>query len=113
MTVDESKDKINHKFVVKCRSISERNQTLELLIALGYEVNEPSMEYLKPGYQDFHYPHPIMERGGSRICCTRYADDKENLIQFAEITTLVDYLDSSIDERSNDEFAEALATLMS
>ena len=54
-----------------------------------------------------------MERGGSRICCTRYADDKENLIQFAEITTLVDYLDSSIDERSNDEFAEALATLMS
>ena len=71
------------------------------------------MEYLKPGNQDFHYPHSIMERGGSRICCTMYADDKENLIQFAEITTLVDYLDSSIDERSSEEFWEAFTTLMS
>ena len=113
MTVDEFKDKINRRFVVNCRSISERNLTLELLIALGYEVNGPSMEYLTPGNQDFHYPHPIMERGGSRICCTMYADDKENAIQFSEITALIDYLDSSIDERSNDEFSEAFMALMS
>lgn len=49
VTVDEFKDKINRKFVVKCDSISERNLTLELLIALGYEINEPSMKYLEPG----------------------------------------------------------------
>ena len=68
MTVDEFKDKINRKFVVKCDSISERNLTLELLIALGYEINEPSMKYLEPGNQDFDYPHPVMDSHHTPFC---------------------------------------------
>ena len=72
VTVDEFKDKINRKFVVKCDSISERNLTLELLIALGYEINEPSMKYLEPGNQDFDYPHPVMDSHGGQICCMEY-----------------------------------------
>lgn len=113
MTADEFKDKINRRFVVECNNVSERNATLELLISLGYEINRPSMDYLKPGNQDFDYPHPVMERGGSRICCTMYVAEKEKSIRFAEIATLIDYLDSNIDERDNEEFSEAFAALMS
>lgn len=113
MTVDEFKDMINRRFVVECNSVSERNQTIELLLALGYEVNGPSMEYLEPGNQDFNYPHPVMERSGNRICCTMYVDDKGKSIQFAEIANLIGYLDSNFDERNSEEFSEAFAALMS
>lgn len=112
MTVDEFKDMIDRRFVVECSSVSERNQTLELLLALGYVVNEPSMKYLEPGNQDFNYPHPVREHGGNRICCTMYVDDQEKSIQFAWIASLIEYLDSNLDERNSEEFSEAFAALM-
>ena len=111
MTVVEFKDLIDQHYVVRCSDIAERNSVLELLIFLGYKVNESSMEYLKPGNVDDEYLHPGMSSYENVICCMRGVRDIKN-IRFSEVKSIVDYLDSSIDERSFDEFREDLIAMM-
>ena len=112
MTVDEFKSLINRRYAVRCDNIFERNTTIELLLALGYEINIPSLEYLTPGNDDFVYPHPVMESRGHQICCVMFVEDDGKAIRFAEIADLISYLDSSLDDRSDEEFTEAFAELM-
>ncbi|WP_290092937.1 hypothetical protein [uncultured Bacteroides sp.] len=42
-----------------------------------------------------------------------YVVDEKKAMRFTDIADLIEYLDSSIDERSSEEFLEAFATLMS
>lgn len=113
MTVDEFKDSIDSGRTIMCRNISERNAVLEFLIFLGYELNEPSAMYLKPGNEDDAYLHPAKSRYGSVICCRMCADDgSDSVIPFCEVSSLLDYMDSGIDERTQEEFEQEFAALM-
>lgn len=111
MTVEKFKALIEQRYVIRCSDISERNSVLELLILLGYRVNDASMEYLKPGNVDDKYLHPGMGSYEDAICCYKIIGSVKN-IGFSEVKDLIGYLDTSIDERSSDEFSEDFAALM-
>lgn len=111
MTVEKFKALIEQRYVIRCDDISERNLVLELLVLLGYRVNSASMEYLNPGNMDDKYLHPGMSSYENVICCRRRIDDVKN-IGFSEVKNLIDYLDTSIDERSFDEFSKNFTALM-
>lgn len=111
MTVDEFKTLIDQHYVIRCGDISERNSVLELLVSLGYNVNRASMEYLKPGNVNDEYLHPGMASYEDMICCMRGIRDSKN-IEFSKVRGLIDYMNSSIDGRSPDEFSEDFMALM-
>ena len=111
MTVEEFKALIEQRYVIRCSDIFERNSVLELLVLLGYRVNSASMEYLEPGNVDDVYLHPGMSSYENVICCRRRIDDAKN-IGFSEVRNRIDSLDTSIDERSFDEFSKDFTDLM-
>lgn len=112
MTIDKFKELIGQRYAVICGDIYERNAVLELLIYLGYEVNNSSMEYLKPGNTSDRFLHPVMNQYGDEICCRRIAHPDGNNVYYAEIADLVESSESSIDDRSSDEFSQDFSVLM-
>lgn len=71
MTIAEFRVLVEQHFTIRCNNISERNAVLELLILLGYKVNDNSMGYLVPGNTDDRFLHPVMSSYESIICCRR------------------------------------------
>lgn len=118
MTIAEFRVLVEQHFTIRCNNISERNAVLELLILLGYKVNDNSMGYLVPGNTDDRFLHPVMSSYESIICCRQGASDKDfdpgciRRIEFAEVKDLLSYLDSNIDERTEDEFKQDFASLV-
>ena len=81
MFKDDFIDLIDNGAIVDCKDIEERNNTLRLLVELGYELGSVTAEYLLGDTRD-EYLCPGMGNNGHTISCWRdiYSLDKKIIL---------------------------------
>lgn len=112
MTVDEVKRRIDEGGVVKCKGVYQREEAIQFLLDIGYQLLPVAKRWLEKNRNDATFLHPGLDDGEPKITCWRTASDKQH-ISFSDIEPLIAQNDISIDGRSDEEFAEAFAELMS
>lgn len=111
MTVDEVKRCIEEGSVVRCENVYQREEAIQFLVDIGFELLPAAERWLQKHHTDATFLHPGLDDGEPKITCWRTASGKQE-ISFGEVEALIAQNDTSIDERSNEEFQSAFAELM-
>lgn len=118
MELEQFRDMALESIVVRCDTVQERRNVLELFEGLGFEIGSASMEHLFVEAEeddDTEYMHPGFSPKNRYVSCYRYferaKDDVEHAISYEDIQNLIES-PPPLDERSDAEFEEDFAALL-
>lgn len=111
MTVEEVKRHIDEGGVIKCENVYQREEAVQFLVDIGYELLPAAERWLEKHRTDASFLYPGLDDCKPKITCWAVSSNKQK-ISFGEIETLIVQNDTSIDERSNEEFLNAFVELM-
>ena len=91
--------------------MSQREEAIQFLIDIVYELLPAAERWLEINHNDATFLHPGLEDGEPKITCYRTASGKQKIL-FSGIEALIAQNDTSIDERSDDEFEKDFKMLL-
>jgi len=97
--------------VIECKNICQRTEAIQFLLDIGYELGSATEDWLRNHPNDTTFLHPGLN-SSRKVTCWKFPKSMP-IIRFEEIIELIVQNDSSIDERSDREFLDALSVLMS
>lgn len=100
--------------IIHCSCIEERNDVLQYLLDCDFKIGEASLKYLEPGNYSDEFLSPGISQGFRHISCYRNSSLGRGvtLIQYNEISSLIEGPPPSQNETSDDEFRESLLNLI-
>lgn len=116
MTLAEFRDIADRGVVVECLNVAQRKNVLELFDECGYHIGLSTREYLQPGGdRSTMFMHPAFRPSKSRVSCFRSISGAmeyvANMIKYADVKDIIEN-PPPLDDRSDAEFAEDLASLL-
>lgn len=117
MTFDQFRDMASEGIVVKCDTVQERRNVLELFKELGFEIGSASMEHLLVEAEndyDTEYIHPGFLPSMRHVSCYRNYGSKTGArykILYDDIRELSE-TPEPLDTRSKDEFLSDFTLLL-
>lgn len=112
MTVDEVRQHIDNGAMIVCDDLYQRDEAVQFLIDIGYEIGDATKEWIDSNPGDKRYMNPGLSERRNKITIFA-ASVRKPIIAFSDIEELITQNDTQIDERSNAEFLDAFAELMS
>ena len=70
MTVDEVKRCINKGGVIRCKNVCQREEAVQFLIDIGYELLPEAERWLERGHNDATFLHPGLDSNYPGRCCS-------------------------------------------
>lgn len=113
MNISEFRDFLLHEGYVECRLPKQRNQLAEFIQdGLGFQIGSGTLDYMTRHPDGLEYMLVGLYNITQDPIVVFFARAKKEKISFDEISSLILLVDSSLDDRTDTEFAKDFALLI-
>lgn len=115
MTINDFMSLIDLGVRVKCERLQQRNDVLQFLVEIGYEISKDTRDYLENNPNEAWYMHPGKNPNSGNMTIWRGPHDEHDRdpIPYETVEKLISQHDMiPLDERDEEEFSVAFSELM-